>query len=182
VKWVFVGLVVLVLGMGVVFIFGVDGGVDGGTGFLKESSGEDVGGEDVGVLGGGSDNVVGVEEKVLNESEVGVECDVEPVQYSLKNFVEDVECLDGVDADCLEVRMNCSVEIYNFDEGLDDLFVVDFNLVDSEEVILKSDFVEMSVGVGASEVLVSEFVEVGNFNIGDLECGIEMIDIPEKCV
>jgi len=180
--WVYVGLVVLVLGMGAVFIFGVDEDVDAGTGFLKESS-EGVGsvGDDE-VLGGGSDNVVAEEEEVLNESEVEVDCEVEPVQYSLKNFVEEVECLDGVDSDCVEVRMNCSVEIYNFDEGVDDTFIVGFSLIDLEEVMLASDVVEMSVSVGASEVLGLEFVESGSFDVGDLGCDIRMNRVPEKCV
>ena len=195
---IFVGLigVVLFFVLGVFFILGdqvfdssSDYGFFGGdSSFGGDGDEAEVLGEDsVGVAGGESGSGGGSDGS--EESDVG--CVTQPVQYSLKNFVEDVECLLEDEGVCVEARVNCSVEVYNFDEGVGpqgddsgepDLFGVEFSLVDYRGMTLDSGVVERSVGVGVSEILGLEFVYVGSFDVGDLGCGIEMERVPGKCV
>ncbi|NPE26847.1 hypothetical protein HNV12_02485 [Methanococcoides sp. SA1] len=186
-KNIFIGsiIAVLFLVLGFLFVFGDDIlSVTKESVSQKENFGDkgkvDEGG--VNTLSGGIGDVFLIENNGSNETFVEVICGTQPVQYSLKNFVEDVNCLSGTDLECTQAVINCSVEIYNFDLSVDDLFAIEFSLVDSEEVKLESNIIERVVGIGAFEILVSEFIYEGNFDVNDLGCGVAMERIPRKCV
>jgi len=79
-----------------------------------------------------------------------ISCDSEQVQYSLKNFRNDVLCLESGVVGCVKVGVNCSFEVYNFDDGIDDVFEVSYSLVDSNKDEL--DFRLIGREVGGVEV------------------------------
>jgi len=177
-KKVYIGLIVLgvlVFVLGGFFIFG---GEDE-AGVLQDSSDNSLG---VGVddelvrVGGSAHDVLEDEvvEVVVNESFEDLGCELLKVQYSLKNFIEEIEC---VDENCNEVRANCSVEVYNFDEGADDVFGIEFSLKEGG-VELESELILEDVAVGVSEIFGFDVVSVGVEDVESLECGIRMERVP----
>ncbi|MFH0808148.1 MAG: hypothetical protein V1888_00850 [archaeon] len=180
-KSVYIGLIVLgvlVFVLSGLFIFG---GVDEENDIMVNVDEADsvLNNELVDV--GGSVYDVSEEEIVdvpVNESFEDLGCELQKVQYSLKNFVEEIEC---VSESCDEIMVNCSVEVYNFDEGADDVFGIEFSLKEGV-VELESELVSEDVAVGVSKIFGFDVVSVGVEDIENLECGIRMERVPVKWI
>jgi len=106
---------------------------------------------------------------------------LEPVQYSLRNFVEDISCLESIDNKCVAVAVNCSVEVYNLDHIVGGVFGIRYSVVSGEDVF-DEEIDEKDIAVGDMDILKSEFLLNGSFDIEDLECSIDMDSVPRKCV
>jgi hypothetical protein len=119
-----------------------------------------------------------------DESDSGVVddgCILRQVQYSLKNFRDDILCLENGSVGCSKMKVNCFVEVYNFDAGVDDIFEVRYSLVDSNEDELDFKLVEGNVGVGSSKIFSAEFIwEDENGVDENLNCAFGMERIPDK--
>lgn len=159
-------------------------------GFLWFSDGEqqddvmrvsDVARVELVILPGDVENFDGGVENEFDDV-VGEDCVLTQVQYSLKDFQKNVSCLESEGVECLTTKVSCSAEVYNFDEGVDDIFKIGYSLVDLDGEELDFKLVEKNVGVGNSEFFSVEFVldndEVG----GDLDCVFGVVTIPQKSV
>ncbi|MCD4771166.1 hypothetical protein K8R30_01985 [archaeon] len=108
-------------------------------------------------------------------------CILRQVQYSLKNFGDDVLCLENGSVGCSKIKVNCFVEVYNFDVGVDDIFGVRYSLVDSNEDELDFKLVEGDVATGSSKIFSAEFIWEDEDGVGEnLNCVFGMERIPNK--
>ena len=109
------------------------------------------------------------------------ECILRQVQYSLKNFRDDTLCLENGSVGCSKIEVNCFVEVYNFDQGVDNIFEVRYSLINSSEDELDFKLVEGNVEVGSSKIFSVEFIwEDENGVDEDLSCAFGMERIPNK--
>ena len=190
-KRVYIGLAVigvLVFVLGWIFVFGdkVLDSVDSGEflgrdSYVDKERGEAENGEQViederreleDVVKGEAD---GAGEP--SESEVGYR--TQQVQYSLRNFVESVECLENGTTKCNKIGVNCSVEVYNLDHEVGGIFGIRYSLI-SDEKELDSEVAEKDIGVGEMGVLKVGFVREGSFGFDvDWGCSIDMESVPQ---
>ncbi len=118
----------------------------------------------------------------LSKEDSGFICNkLQPVQYSLKNFVEDISCLENIDNKCVSVAINCSVEVYNLDHVVSGIFGIKYSVVSGED-IFEEKIDEKNIMIGDMEILNAEFLLNGSFDIEDLKCSIDMNSIPNKCI
>ena len=191
-KRIYIGLVVvlLVFVLGGIFVYG-DKALDSlreGEFFEKVSSpvaegDDDVGQDDASMQQGvsGASEGDGESGEGGDESEIG--CGTKQVQYSLRNFEKYSSCLESEVVGCVKMGLNCSVEVYNFNQGIDDVFVIRYSLVDSSEWELDYKIVEGFVGGGVSKDFFVEFVFEDEGGVGDLDCpfGMERVPRLSKC-
>ena len=79
------------------------------------------------------------------------------------------------------MKVNCFVEVYNFDTGVDDIFEVRYSLIDSNENGLDFKLVEGNVGAGNSKIFSAEFIWEDENGIDEnLNCAFGMERIPNK--
>lgn len=149
---------------GIKLVVDSDSGRGAGGGFDSK------GGEDESGSGGGSSS----------EGGESLTCEMRQVQYSLKNFVNDVRCLDGTEEECFDLIGNCSVDVHNFDGGIG-YFAIKYYLINSNENRLDSKLIQKEVLVNNPETFSVIFTrtDVGGFD-GDLSCAFTMESIPMK--
>jgi len=147
---------------------------------------KDKGEDDNRVLGSGDNGGVessgesgdssGTSESVLEGN-----CGTQQVQYSLKNFNKNILCLEYAGTDCVKINVNCSVDLYNFEEGVDDIFGVEYSIIDLSDNKLDSRLVEGEVSVGTSRIISTEFILENESGVSeDLECVFDIGTVPEK--
>lgn len=178
---------VLVLVGGVFFVFGDDtasifgarfpvfiggGGEDLGDDYVDSrivsSGGGEVGVSDGGASGGGG----GGGAFVCN--------DWRPIQYSLANFNENIECLIYGVGTCEKVKASCSSELVNLDYDVGGNFGIRFSYFtgmqeDAFEVI------EWEVSPRGRVILRSEVILYGSYDVSSMKCVVDSEIIPEKC-
>jgi len=59
-------------------------------------------------------------------------CEQRSISYALKNFVKDSVCLSYNGEDCIDKRVNCSVEVYNLDSSVSGSFIIKIELKELE--------------------------------------------------
>jgi len=107
-------------------------------------------------------------------------CVTRQVQYSLKNFVNDVRCLNGTEQECFNLIGNCSVDVYNFDGGTGN-FAIKYYLIDSSENRVDSQLIQKEVLVNDPKTFSVIFVKNGGGGFdGNLACTFTMESIPRK--
>jgi len=128
----------------------------GGSGF--SSAGEEAGSNNAG------------------EESVGLDCEMEEVQYSLKSFREEMICIENGIGGCVNLVASCSMEVYNF--GDTGIFEVEYSLVDSDGEELDSALVQHNVEGGGVEIFSADFVITGADADEDSDCPFVMKTIP----
>ncbi len=173
----------LILGMGVLFVFGdrvSDVAWDKDDEDVVSSVAEvrlEIEGGAVEDLGGDSDGDGGG-----SSGDVGFVCsEWQPVQYSLGNFFENIECLVyGVDG-CERVRAVCGSELFNLDYDLGGVFEIRHSLFSGDDEI-EFEIIEENVGTRERAVLRTEIMLDGLFDVGSLECVVNTERVPQLCV
>lgn len=108
-------------------------------------------------------------------------CEMRQIQYSLKNFRDNAECVNTGINGCTKLVMNCSVGVYNLDENTDDVFGIRYFLVDSNDEELDFRLIEKNVRVDMPEIFFVEFVRNDISGVDeDLTCSFTIETIPEK--
>jgi len=146
-----------------------DDGVESDSGEVASSSGGGGGGSSSGDSGDG-------------DEDIGFVCsDWRPVQYSLGNFVDDIECLVyGIDG-CEKVKATCGSQVFNLDYATGGIFGIRHSVfLGDEEVSFK--VIEENVGPRGRVALRAEMVLDGIFDVGNLKCVVDSERIPEHCV
>jgi len=75
--------------------------------------------------GGSSDGITETEDTMV--------CDFKQIHYSLKNFQEDVVCLESDQGVCIKLNAICSVDVYNIDVDVEENFTIEYALIDTTE-------------------------------------------------
>ena len=108
-------------------------------------------------------------------------CVLQPVQYSLGEFVEQIECLFyGVDG-CERVLAICESEIFNLDYDFGGDFVIKQSLFDGEDE-LDFELIEENVDARERVALRSEISLDGDFDVESLRCVVDSVEIPSRCL
>ena len=188
-KWLWVVLVVFGLvatvGFGAFFVFGDevlkavgDDRFFGGDSYSDDREYDD-GGDlvegDEGFVSGGGGSVGGG-----GDSDDVYICPTDPLQYSLTKFISDVECLVYGVGGCESVKMVCSAELRNLDYEVGGIFGIEYSLVSDGE-ILEARVIETDIAPRAKSVFRTEIFVEGEFDVGALECAIDMENVPVKC-
>ena len=116
------------------------------------------------------------------DEDIGFVCsDWKPVQYSLGNFVDDIECLVyGIDG-CEKVKAVCGSQVLNLDYATGGIFGIRHSVfLGDEEVSFK--VIEENVGPRGRVTLRAEMMLEGVFDVGSLKCVVDSERIPEYCV
>ena len=187
-------VVILIVAMGVVFLFWDEilqmsdneellesdsnpesakevGGIDG------EDSEEVIADVD-GTRGIESSNTDGEDSEEVAEE---TNCKMQQIQYSLKNFKNNVKCTNmGADG-CIRLIVNCSMEIYNLDRDADGIFGIRYSLVDSNDEELDFELVQKNTRFDVPEIFSAEFIRNDMSGLDeDLTCPFTMETIPTK--
>ncbi len=200
--WASVVLGLCVVGVGgIFFVFGDetlevvglgdrDSGVRGQDGLSNEDVGMDD--DDVsGVASGGASGGGGGGSSSGGGDAGGVCSEWQPVQYSIGNFFEHIECLVYGVGGCDKVKAVCGSEVFNLDYEAGGNFGIRFSLFEGVEVLMGQEvsgeeigFEIIEEGLGARErvSLMSEIVVDGEFNVGELRCVVNSESVPMKCV
>jgi|APSaa5957512622_1039677.scaffolds.fasta_scaffold66948_2 hypothetical protein len=193
VKWLWIVLVVfglIAVGSGF-FIFASDELLFDGDGMRKDIGsvffGDDDTYDDVfsdgsgggfggGSAGGGGGGGGGSADIVLDDG-----CILRQVQYSLKDFGYGSECLDYDGLKCLKMKTNCSINAYNFDEGVDDAFEIKYYLINASKHLFDSVSIAGDVAAGSSKVFYTDFISEDANGVDEgLFCIFNMEIVPRK--
>ncbi len=203
-KWIVIGLAIIfgamaVLAGGALFIFGSDaidflnreygmmpasdddrgGSSDEGevSVNIEGSDVEDLGGSGASGGGGGGGSGGG-----NDGGSVGFICsEWQPVQYSLGNFFENIECLVYGVGGCDKVKATCGSEVFNLDYDIGGVFGIRHSLFSGDDEI-GFDIVEKEVRSRDRKTLRTEIILEGSFDVGSLKCVVDSGKIPEKCL
>ena len=176
---VLIVVAVLVVVMGLFFVFGDElldvyySETSPGSVTVPGGAGEGEGGGVSGTGGSGSSGVAG--EDVM-EGIVTLNCERQEIQYSLKNFREEVVCRESGVEGCVNLAVSCSVEVYNLGD-VDGVFGIEYSVVDSVEKKLDSMLIEKSVVGSGFEIFSADFAVTENVDEGST-CGLEIKSIP----
>lgn len=110
------------------------------------------------------------------EEDVDFNCRTREVQYSLKNFREDIVCREGGTESCEELVASCSVEVYNLDDS-DGVFEIEYSLKDSDGKVLDSVVIERNVVSDGVEVFSADFIISENADENS-SCVLDMKGVP----
>lgn len=187
-------VIILIVAMGIIFLLGdevlqmYDGGELSESNSNPESAREigDMDGDNLeeatediyGITeGGGSNTDGGNSEEAID----GVNCKMQQIQYSLKNFKNSVECTNTGANGCISLVVNCSMEVYNLDREVDGIFGIRYSLVNSENEELDFELVQKNVGFDAPEFFSAEFIRSDISGVDeDSTCPFTMETIPRK--
>jgi hypothetical protein len=183
------GLMLLIASLGVLFVYGgnafdVLGDVGGffsgeDEDILKDNedpnSGDGRAGAGGGSGGGGSGGGTGTGEEDSACSYWG------PIQYSLGEFEENIECLIyGVEG-CEKVKATCTAELRNLNDNVGGVFGIRFSLFSGGFPVI-SEIVEENLGPRERVVMRGEMMLEGDvYDVSSLECVTESEFIPVKC-
>jgi len=183
-----VSMIVAILIIGVVGIFLWSDEILKVLNFQKDS--EELGGFDNGadgIVGGGSLN--GEVDSAGNSGgnfgsggETSEQtCTTSQIPYSLKNFEENIICHEENGGGCIDLTVNCSVEIYNLDKGFSGEFEIRYALLDSSENELEVKTLKNNVNFGEYELFMLDFrrSDIGGVS-EDLSCFFSVVDVPKK--
>lgn len=153
---------------------------DGLSSFDNEIDGRES--EDSSIGGAGSTEsskgISGGDEALIDSG-----CNIRSVPYALKNFKENVVCLEWDSDGCIRLSVNCSVEIYNLDDDFSGDFKIRYALLDDSQNELEVKSLSDRVGFGEYELFMLNFVRNDVGEIGeDLSCFFSIIDVPKKQV
>jgi hypothetical protein len=125
--------------------------------------------------GGGGSGVSNLIEGVFGCSEW------KPVQYSFRNFFEDIECLVYGDLGCEKAKATCKVDISNLDSELGGTFSVGHSLYYEDQAVgfnIAEEYIEPL----KKKTLTSEIIVDGNFDIDSFKCNVNVNTIPTRCL
>ena len=135
---------------------------------------EDGGAGEVEDLSAGESDSAGLEESG---------CNMQQIQYSLKNFENSVECTDTGINGCISLVVSCSMEVYSFEDG-EGIFGIRYALVDSNEIELDFELIEKEVVLDTHVLFSTEFIrsDVSGVDM-NLTCpfSVETIPLREIC-
>lgn len=181
-----IGVSVSVLIAGELFIFGIGSLSEDDGSFFEENSYVDDS-EEVSLsdeeqvvssegAGGGSGGASG------GEAGAGFVCSKwQPVQYSLGEFDENIECLVYGVGVCNRVKASCGVEVFNLDYDIEGIFGIRFSLFSGDDEIA-FEVVDADVGAREREALDAEIFLDGEFDVGSLKCVIDSDRVPRECL
>lgn len=199
-KWgvvVFLGFFVLtvLIAVGFVFIFGEDA-IDNPFGYLPFSGSNGVNNDKINENANdvfGSSNGGGGASGSSSGGESGSSfvCNGwEDVQYSIGNFIENIECLVYGINGCERVRAVCGSDVYNLDSDVGGAFAIRYSVYsgdtlgeeyDSHEGELSYEVVEKDIGANSKGTFVSEMTLDGEFDTSNLKCVVDKESVPTKC-
>ena len=131
-----------------------------------------------GSSGGSGDGNSGSE---LVVQDTVIVCRNQTIKYSLKNFQENVNCLDNENGKCILVNAICSVDVYNIDVDSFDNFTIDYVLVDSFEKELDSQLLSMNVNTSVYMRFLANMTIEDSDGIDVLsKCNPRIISVPKK--
>ena len=115
------------------------------------------------------------------ETSIDSNCISKQIPYSLKNFEESILCQEQEGEECINLIVNCSVEIYNLDDAFSGEFEIKYTLLDSSQNELEEKTLRDSVEFGEQKLFMIDFTrnDIGGVN-EDLSCFFSMVDVPEK--
>lgn len=133
--------------------------------------------------GAGGTSSTGAGEEGEEEAIEETDCRLQQIQYSLKKFVNDIECTNmGVDG-CVELFANCSVEVYNLDEENEGIFGIEYSLIDSQGREIDSELIQRDVVFNQPEVFSAIFAQSNLEGVDEnLNCSFIMQAVPMKRV
>ena len=138
----------------------------------KELSTSESGG---GGSGGSSDG------ETTLEVTIPVVCKDEYIQYSLKNFKEQTECLEDFEGKCIKFVADCSVDVHNLDVNVEDNFEIEYSLTDTSNKKLDLTLLSNNVKINSPVIFKTNFTIEDSSGIDPLStCKIKMITIPQK--
>ena len=132
--------------------------------------------------GGGSSGGGGSESFETSESTTReIVCRNQTIKYSLKNFQEDIECLNNEGGKCTLLSAICSVDVYNIDVDVLGNFTIDYVLIDSFGEDIESQLIDMNVNP-AKFVKFKANMTVEDSNGIDMSssCTPRIISVPKK--
>ena len=145
-----------------------------------------VGGDNSGETIEGINGVTGLEDGGAdgdNSEEVvsGVSCRMQQIQYSLRNFQNNFECVNTGANGCVEFVANCSMGVYNLDGNTSGVFGIRYSLIDLNDEELDFELVERNVEFDTSEVFSVEFVRSDVSGVDEnLFCSFSVDAVPMK--
>jgi len=110
------------------------------------------------------------------EEDVELNCRTREIQYSLKNFREEIVCRKSGAEGCEELAVSCSLEVYNLDDA-DGVFEIEYGVADSDDRELDSVVIEKNVASDDFEVFSADFVVTENVD-EDSSCILDMKSVP----
>lgn len=110
-------------------------------------------------------------------------CRLQQIQYSLKKFVNDVECTNIGDDGCIKLLANCSVNVYNLDQENSGDFGIRYALINPNGIELDSKLIQKSVVFGQPELFSVSFIQSDIDGVDEnLNCSFTMQAVPMKNV
>lgn len=108
-------------------------------------------------------------------------CKMEYIQYSLKNFKEEIRCVENSTGTCTILNSTCSVYIYNIDTNVTENFEFKYSMIDSQENELDSVNTIINVNTTKAENIKSNFIIQNENGIDEnSKCKLEVITVPRK--
>lgn len=108
-------------------------------------------------------------------------CKMQEIQYSLKNFEEEITCLENSTGICTTLHAICSVQIYNLDANSTEDFEIKYSIINSDKEFVNSTNTKINVKLEYPETIETEFLIQDMTGVDEnSECKIQMLTIPRK--
>lgn len=185
---VFLGVILLVAG-GLIFVFGediIEHPLDylpfkDSVGIGYESNDDFVEGEDAASFGGGGGGGGGgaAEGGIVTKEPVCLRW--EPVQYSIGDFDENIECLVYGIGICNKIKGKCYAQVKNLDDEVSGTFDIRFSLSSGGFEEAYYEIVSEEIGAKEKVLLGTDFEIEGEFDMASLEFVIDTESVPQRC-
>ena len=108
-------------------------------------------------------------------------CEMQQIQYSLRNFINNAECTDTGANGCTRLVVNCSVEVHNLDKETEGIFGIRYSLVDSDDKELDFELVQKNVQFDIPEIFSVGFIISDISGVDENSaCSFSMETIPKR--
>lgn len=155
--------------------------------YIEEQNNEELTDKEVNELEDGSDvssDVSGGSGSGSGSGDTGnpsLTCVNKKIKYSLKNFKENINCLENFEGKCVKLSAICSVDVYNIDVNVDDNFSIEYALIDSSDIDLDSFKISRNVNVNSPVKFNANFTIEDSSGIDVLsKCTPRILEVPEK--
>jgi len=110
-------------------------------------------------------------------------CVPERISYALRQFSENIVCLQSVQSICVDLAANCSVEVNNLDSAVSGDFTIELTLLDSAEQEIDSHEVTKDVPAGTNKIFLHEFRITSSSGVDEFgSCAFKTIRTPSRQV
>ncbi|MEK6895222.1 MAG: hypothetical protein AABX48_01760 [Nanoarchaeota archaeon] len=134
-------------------------------------------------IGGQTQNQASNENsEALTPTQNSSSCSLQQISYSLKNFQQNVTCLESQNNLCISKQINCSMEVHNLDYTLSGTFTIRYSEIYEEngnKIEIDSSKSSQNISPHTFKIFSTFFTNNQNAE-KNLECSFNTTEIPKK--